>query len=95
MDENICQMPILPPLHHAHRAISDWIILGHYTGFQASKWSQKHDYSQILDLPSNSPDALISTTFEFFCDGSKGHHLEIIFCCLCLYQLEETENQTV
>ena len=53
-------------MHSSTRAIVDWILLGRYTGFRASEWSQKSQtgYSR-LDQPGNPSQAFTRLDFGF------------------------------
>jgi hypothetical protein len=54
------------------RAIVDWILLGRYTGFRASEWSQKSqsNYSR-LDQPGQPSQAFTRLDFGFLGDNER------------------------
>jgi len=57
-------------------AIVDWIILGRYTGFRASEWSQKTQskYDHIEDWPGLPSRAVTRHDFDFLGDNER--HLD-------------------
>lgn len=57
-------------------AIVDWILLGRYTGFRASEYSQKtqKDYERIEDWPGSPSRAMTRHDFTFLGDNER--HLD-------------------
>lgn len=56
----------------ATRAMVDWIILGRYTGFRASEWSQTTlDSYARLDWPGAPSRAMTRQDFEFLGDNER------------------------
>ncbi len=45
----------------------DWILIGHYTGFRASEWSQKTQWAfdRVEDWPGKPAQAMTCTDFAF------------------------------
>ena len=55
------------------RAIVDWILLGRYSGFRASEWSQttQKDYARIEHWPGKPARAFTRPDFGFLADNER------------------------
>jgi hypothetical protein len=86
------------------RAITDWIALGYYTGFQKSEWcSDNHEVYATIDDPNwgNRPNALpiIAKDFSFAsATGRRVHDVDatadeaITFTSLCFRRQKNNDN---
>ncbi len=86
------------------RAVTDWIILGAYTGYQKSKWCNNHPekFERIIDPQWGSRAAALAVIAEDFsfmtATGSRHHDIHLIannditYTTLCIRKPKSNDN---
>jgi hypothetical protein len=86
------------------RAVTDWIVLGCYTGFQKSEWcSDNHDLYTTIDDPNcgDRPNAMPIITEDFSFASATGRRIhdihvtpngDITFTTLCFHKQKNNDN---